>query len=153
MIANGAKLILVDGSIPPRRSHKGDAGMDLALQSDVILRPGETKIMRAGVKLELPEGLMAQVVTRSSTHEKFASIIPTVIDSNYKGEISTFVSNFNSFPITLNKGMYLAQVILTPCYTFENEEEVLGQPLFERDAENDKFGSTERKLGDLNAEN
>jgi dUTP pyrophosphatase len=150
MIANGAKLILVENSIPPRRGHHGDAGLDLALQEDVILRPGETKIMRAGVKLDLPQGYMAQVVTRSSTHLNFASVIPTVIDSNYKGEISTFVSNFNSFPITLKKGMYLAQVILTQCFVFENEDELIGRPQFERTCDEDKFGSTERKMGEAN---
>lgn len=106
---------------PPRRAYAGDAGLDIAIQEDVTIYPGESEYCSSGVKLLLPVGLYADVKTRSSTFKKRVHVIPTVVDNGYQDEISTIVSNPNSYPVTIPAGSYLAQVVVSPYFTFDNE--------------------------------
>lgn len=108
-------------SYPPRRAYAGDAGLDIAIQEDVTIYPGESEYCTSGVKLLLPVGLYADVKTRSSTFKKRVHVIPTVVDNGYQSEISTIVSNPNSYPVTIPAGSYLAQVVVSPYFTFDNE--------------------------------
>ena len=108
-------------SYPPRRAYAGDAGLDIAIQEDVTIYPGESEYCSSGVKLFLPVGLYADVKTRSSTFKKRVHVIPTVVDNGYQSEISTIVSNPNSYPVTIPAGSYLAQVVVSPYFTFDNE--------------------------------
>ena len=67
---------------------KGD-WIDLRAGCDVILKPGEFKLIPLGVAMELPEGYEAHVVPRSSTFKNYG-IIQTnsfgVIDHSYCGD-------------------------------------------------------------------
>lgn len=135
------KLTIIDNAIPPRRAYKGDAGLDIAIQNDVTIYPGETEYLPAGIKLDLPVGKAAMVMTRSSTSKHRVAIVPTLIDHNYKEEISTIVSNFNTYPVTIKKGLKLAQVVLIDYYEFDNEHEVLDHHQNERQSGH-KFGSS-----------
>lgn len=122
---------------PPRRAYAGDAGLDIAIQEDVTIYPGESEYCSSGVKLLLPVGLYADVKTRSSTFKKRVHVIPTVVDNGYQDEISTIVSNPNSYPVTIPAGSYLAQVVVSPYFTFDNEpKERLGE------RGNNRFGSS-----------
>lgn len=122
---------------PPRRAYAGDAGLDIAIQEDVTIYPGESEYCSSGVKLFLPVGLYADVKTRSSTFKKRVHVIPTVVDNGYQDEISTIVSNPNSYPVTIPAGSYLAQVVVSPYFTFDNEpKERLGE------RGNNRFGSS-----------
>lgn len=120
----GANFTLTsDNVIAPSRAHDNDAGLDIAIQQDIILSPGECKYCGAGVALQLPKNVCAWVVTRSSTFKKGLSVVPTIVDSNYTGEISTIVHNTSNAPVTISRGTRLAQVVLTRCYAFDNEEQ------------------------------
>lgn len=135
---------IIDGKIKPRRAHNKDAGLDIAIQEDLIIQPNETIYAPAGVKLDLNDGYRADVVTRSSTARKHGlTIVPTVVDQFYKGEISTILSNYTHEPIEIKKGTYLAQVIISKTYEFDNEIEA-GVECSEK-ARNplDRFGSSD----------
>lgn len=140
----GAKLEILDGAVKPRRAHDDDAGLDIAIQDDVTIYPGESAYMPAGVKLDIPDGFAAHVMTRSSTFRKRVQIIPSVIDSNYKGEISTIVTNNNTYPVSLKRGDYLAQVVIMPYFKFDNEDGNILAPHLNRDHD-EKFGSSDHK--------
>lgn len=111
----------VVGEVAPRRAYCGDAGLDIAIQEDVTIYPGDTEYVPAGIKCDVPEGLAVHVITRSSTFRKKVKVVPTVVDSGYKGEISTVVTNDNTYPVTIHKGDYLAQAIVQPYQIFDNE--------------------------------
>ena len=63
--------------------------IDLRAASDVIMHPGEFKLIPLGIAVELPEGYEAHVVPRSSTFKNFG-IIQTnsmgIIDHSYCGD-------------------------------------------------------------------
>lgn len=140
----GANIYVVENSINPRRAHLNDAGLDIAIQEDCIIQPYSSTYIRAGVKLDLPHGLAAQVMTRSGTPRKQLTVVPTLIDSNYKEEISTVLSNFTDKPIEVKKGSYLAQVVLTSVYKFDNEADQFEQTSNKR-LSHDRFGSSDYK--------
>ena len=67
---------------------KGD-WIDLRAASDVIMKPGDFKLIPLGIAMELPEGYEAHIAPRSSTFKNYG-IIQTnsigVIDSSYCGD-------------------------------------------------------------------
>ena len=144
-MSGAGKITVISGAIKPRRANKHDAGLDVAIQDTVTIHPNETKYMPAGVKLSLEIGYRADVMTRSSTASKFQlSVIPTVVDCHYTGEISTIVSNFTDKPITVEKGTYLAQVIVSKTYEFDNELESGVKTSDSSRSPDDKFGSSDK---------
>ncbi len=62
--------------------------IDLRAASDIIMHPGDFKLIPLGIAVELPEGYEAHVVPRSSTFKNFG-IIQTnsmgIIDHSYCG--------------------------------------------------------------------
>ena len=142
-MSHESRFNLLEGALPPRRAYIGDAGLDICLQEDIIVYPGQTVRSPAKITLDLAPYIAAHVMTRSSTSDKRVTIIPTVIDQSYNGkEISIFVSNFNTYPVSLKRGDYLAQIVLMPYYTFVNET---GTQMNRTRNEGERFGSSDRQ--------
>ena len=63
--------------------------IDLRSAEDVVLKAGESRLIRLGIAVELPEGYEAHIVPRSSTFRNFG-IIQTnhmgVVDHSYCGD-------------------------------------------------------------------
>lgn len=78
----------VEGLIPIEKIAKGD-WIDLRAAEDVTLRKGESRLIRLGIGMILPEGYEAHTAPRSSTFRNFG-ILQTnsigVIDQSYCGE-------------------------------------------------------------------
>ena len=143
-MSHESRFNLLEGALPPRRAYIGDAGLDICLQEDIIVYPGQTVRSPAKITLDLAPYVAAHVMTRSSTSDKRVTIIPTVIDQSYNGkEISIFVSNFNTYPVSLKRGDYLAQIVLMPYFTFANET---GTQMNRTRNEGERFGSSDRQL-------
>lgn len=142
-MSHESRFNLLEGALPPRRAYIGDAGLDICLQEDITVYPGQTVRSPAKITLELAPYVAAHVMTRSSTSDKRVTIIPTVIDQSYNGkEISIFVSNFNTYPVSLKRGDYLAQIVLMPYFTFANET---GTQMNRTRNEGERFGSSDRQ--------
>lgn len=142
-MSHESRFNLLEGALPPRRAYIGDAGLDICLQEDITVYPGQTVRSPAKITLDLAPCVAAHVMTRSSTSDKRVTIIPTVIDQSYNGkEISIFVSNFNTYPVSLKRGDYLAQIVLMPYYTFANET---GTQMNRARNEGERFGSSDRQ--------
>lgn len=108
-------------SFPPTRKYAGDAGLDLFIHEDTIIYPGETKYLTSYVRFELDDFYCVQIITRSSTFKNRVIVTPTIIDRGYTGYVSTVVSNYNAYPVTIKAGTRLAQALLTKYETFANE--------------------------------
>lgn len=48
----------------------GDAGFDLVAAEDVIIKPGETKVIPTGLAFEIPPGYEMQIRPRSGMSRK-----------------------------------------------------------------------------------
>jgi dUTP pyrophosphatase len=100
----------------PSYAHPGDAGADLRAREDVVLLPGERKLVPTGVAIALPDGFVALIHPRSGLATKHGLTIvdaPGTVDAGYRGEISvTLLNTDSSQPIELRRGDRIAQMVI-----------------------------------------
>jgi dUTP pyrophosphatase len=94
------------------------AGMDLyaALDSELVLNPGERALVPTGIALAIPDGYEAQIRPRSgmALHHGITLVnSPGTIDPDYRGEICVIVINHGAEPFMIRNGDRIAQIIFT----------------------------------------
>lgn len=97
----GKKIIeipieLKEGLEIPKYAHIGDAGIDIRALEDYDILPGETKLVKTGIKIAIPQGYEIQVRPRSGLSLKTKMRVantPGTIDSNYRGEVGIIIDN------------------------------------------------------------
>ena len=107
----------------PTSATKLAAGVDLlaALNEDLTLNPGERQIIPTGIAIALPSGFEAQVRPRSGLAAKHCITLgnsPGTIDADYRGEIGAILINHGSKPFVIERGMRIAQLIVSPLTNF-----------------------------------
>ena len=101
----------------PSYAHPGDAGMDVRSIEEVVLAPGARALVRTGLVLELPPDAEAQVRPRSGLALKHGVTVlntPGTIDAGYRGEVGVILVNLGTEPFTVEKGMKIAQIVVSP---------------------------------------
>lgn len=119
-------------AVIPRYATEGSAGFDLVAVEDIIIEPGETKLIRTGLAFELPSGYELQIRPRSGVTLKTKLRVQLgTVDSDYRGEVGVIVDNIdkpiNGFDynydgrignithgevITINRGDRIAQGVI-----------------------------------------
>ena len=102
----------------PRYMTEQAAGMDIfaAVPSDEIILPGKRSKIPTGIAISLPEGYEAQIRPRSglAIHQGITLLnSPGTIDADYRGEIALIVINHGDAPFVVQRGMRLAQMIIS----------------------------------------
>ena len=95
------------------------AGADLraAMDKDIVLAPGERTLIPAGFAMALPVGYEAQVRPRSGLAAKQGVTVlnsPGTIDADYRGEVKVILVNLGQDPVTISRGMRIAQMVIAP---------------------------------------
>lgn len=108
-------------SYPPQYMTEGASGMDLfaSLEEEVILKPGERRLIPTGIAVAIPEGYEGQVRPRSGLAiQKGIGLVnsPGTIDSDYRGEIGVLLINFGKEPFTIRNGDRIAQMVISRVY-------------------------------------
>ena len=101
----------------PAYQTSGSAALDLlaALTEDLVLPPGEMRLVPTGLKIALPEGFEVQVRPRSGLALKHGLIVPNspgTIDSDYRGEVQVILANLGREAFVIQRGMRIAQAVL-----------------------------------------
>lgn len=118
-----AKLLIKKGpgtddlELPAYKS-AGASGLDLCadVAGEVVLMPGEIKLIPTGISVHIPEGYELQVRPRSGLALKNGVTLvntPGTIDSDYRGVIGLPMINLGKEAFTIKRGMRLAQMVLT----------------------------------------
>lgn len=103
------------------------AGMDLyaCMDEDILIKSGETVMIKTGLSFAVPEGYGAFVYARSGIAFKHG-IAPSnkvgVIDSDYRGEVMVALHNHSKEDYIINKNERVAQVVIAPYLKVEFEE-------------------------------
>ena len=103
----------------PEYATPGSAGLDLraAVDLDVVLLPGERKLIPTGLTLAIPEGYEGQVRPRSGLALKHGISLantPGTIDSDYRGPVQVIMINLGSEPFVVRRGDRIAQLVICP---------------------------------------
>lgn len=111
----------------PTYATKGSAGMDLRanLQEDVVIAPGERKLIPTGLKISLPVGYEAQIRPRSGLALKKGVTVlnsPGTVDSDYIGDIGVILINHGEESFTVSNGDRIAQMVIAKHETVEFEQ-------------------------------
>ena len=93
------------------------AGMDLRanLDTPVVIKPMERKLIGTGLHIALPVGYEAQVRPRSGLALKHGITVlntPGTVDADYRGEIMVLLVNLSSEDFTVNDGERIAQMVI-----------------------------------------
>lgn len=111
---------LCENAVLPKYGTEFAAGADLYACMDaeaVTLAPGETKLIRTGIALEIPAGYAGFVFARSGLACK-RGLAPAnkvgVIDSDYRGELMVALHNHSGIPQSVENGERIAQMVILP---------------------------------------
>ncbi len=140
-LPHGAGLPLPEYATPD------SAGLDLAaaIESDLVLAPGQRALVPTGLVIALPPGCEAQVRPRSGLALKHGITVlnsPGTVDADYRGEVCVILVNLGDQPFTVTRGMRIAQMVVARYerFAWRQVDEVAQLPATERGAGG--FGST-----------
>ena len=138
---------LNENAILPTYGSEFSAGADLYAceDGDIVIAPGETRLIHTGIALEIPCGYVGLIYARSGLATK-RGLAPAnkvgVIDSDSRGEIMVALYNQSGAEQTVCDGERIAQIVFTPYATAEFE---LSEELDSTARGDGGFGSTGRK--------
>ncbi len=100
----------------PAYASDGAAGMDAvaALDAPLVLAPGQRAAVPTGLAMAIPSGFEVQVRPRSGlafNHGLTVANAPGTIDADYRGEVKVLLVNLGSDPVTITRGMRIAQLV------------------------------------------
>jgi dUTP pyrophosphatase len=100
----------------PAYASDGAAGMDAlaAIETPLVLAPGQRAAVPTGLAMAIPPGFEIQVRPRSGLAFKHGLTVanaPGTIDSDYRGEVKVLLVNLGSDPVTITRGMRIAQLV------------------------------------------
>lgn len=133
------KLRLIDfGGQAPKRAHYNDAGLDVYLKKDIVIKPGDSVAIPLGFGVEIPDGFTGFICPRSSIALEGLSFQLSPIDSGYRGEVHALVQNISKKTLIFRENTRIGQLVIVPIILAELKDN-LGE---ERNA--GRFGSTGR---------
>lgn len=103
----------------PKYETSKSAGLDLraCTNENITLKPGERALIKTGLALALPENFEAQIRPRSGLALKNGVTVlnaPGTIDADYRGEIGVILINLGDRDFILERGMRIAQMVISP---------------------------------------
>lgn len=107
------------GVVLPRRATPGSAGLDLsaAIDAPVEVRHGEVAKIPTGIAIQLDPGYVCLVFGRSGLAVKLG-VAPVnavgVVDSDYRGELTVFLTCHKEQGYTVRPGERVAQMVILP---------------------------------------
>ena len=102
--------------------------MDLKAAADVVLPPGETRLVPTGLALKIPPGYEAQIRPRSGLALKHSITMPNApatIDPGYRGELQVILLNLGREPYTIRTGDRIAQMIISRLSAWNGRKAIL----------------------------
>ena len=135
------KVMLDRGAKMPTRAHPWDAGLDLYSRETSTMWPNDSAKFDTGVHVEIPEGYVGLVKSKSGLMVNREIITDGTIDAHYTGSITVKLFNLGQRPYRVHAGDKIAQLVIVPCLLPDLEQV---NSLEETDRGDCGFGSTGR---------
>ena len=112
------KKIFKDVNLPKYET-RGSSGLDLEayINDDIVLAPGERKLIPTGISIAIPDIMEIQIRPRSGLAFKNGiSVVntPGTIDADYRGEIKVLLINHGNENFIIKKFQRIAQMVVCP---------------------------------------
>lgn len=127
-------IILDNGAFKPEFAHKTDAGADLRSPVEAVVPARNSVVIDTGVHVEIPEGYVGMLKSKSGLNVKHDLIGTGTIDSGYSGSIWVKLYNLGDTDYQIQRGDKIIQMVILPCVYCEFTQV-------------DKFAVTERGTG------
>ena len=108
------KIMLDNGAKMPTKAHRADAGFDLYSRETVIVSAKESATIDTGVHMQIPEGFVGFLKSKSGLNVKHGITSEGVIDSGYTGSIVVKLYNHSVKDYKVQIGDKISQVVLLP---------------------------------------
>ncbi len=117
----------------PKRQTKYSAGYDFESLFDFTLKPGESKKLATGIKVNMNSDEMLMIVVRSSLGFKYNARMCNqvgIVESDYynnldnEGHLFVKIQNEGVNDLIIKKGDRICQGIFVKFLTVDNEEEI-----------------------------
>lgn len=118
------KIKLDKSAVCPTRAHPDDAGLDIYAPSDIrwiAIEAGGSAVIDTGVHVEIPQGYVGMLKSKSGLNVLFGIVSEGVIDSGYTGSIKVKLYNHSAEPWFIFGGDKISQLVILPIITPEVE--------------------------------
>lgn len=116
------KYTLDPGAFKPVKAHKEDAGWDLRTPGSVLVMAHCYAVIDTGVHVQIPEGCVGYVMSKSGLNVHDNLITTGVIDSGYTGSIRVKLYNLGNKDKLFDVGNKIAQLVIQQINTNEMEQ-------------------------------
>lgn len=107
-----------EDAVAPSYAHEGDAGMDLFSKEEIVLKPGERKVIGTGIAMAIPIGHVGLIWDKSGLAAKYGlKTMAGVVDSGYRGEVGVVLHNLSDKEYLVEKNSKIAQMLIQPVHS------------------------------------
>lgn len=110
------RIKLDEGAFMPERGHPLDAGLDLKAPYSFTIYPGERKDVDTGVHVEIPDGCVGLVTSKSGLMRDKGITSEGTIDSSYRGSIHAVLFNNSKQIVDFEVGDKITQLVILNCF-------------------------------------
>lgn len=138
------KVIHAD-AVEPKYNYSTDSGFDLHSVEEIVIEPLGRDLIPTGLCFDIPKGQEIQVRSKSGlaiNQGLFVLNSPGTVDAGYTGEVKVIIFNTNNTPVTIKKGMKVAQGVVCPITSSEWLDLIKISEINEKDRNSNGFGST-----------
>ena len=108
-------VMLDEGAYMPKYAHFGaDAGADIRTPIPVTVMPHSAVIIDTGIHVEIPEGCVGMIKSKSGLNVNKSILSEGVIDSGYTGTIRVKLYNHGDQTVTFERGDKVTQLVVLP---------------------------------------
>lgn len=136
---------LHNDAVDPIYNYDSDSGFDLHSIIEMEIPPFGRALVPTGLSFDIKDGYEIQVRSKSGLALKLGLMVlnsPGTVDNGYNGEVKVILMNMSNVPVKIEKGMKVAQAVLTSVVNGKWVELHKLNEVIEKDRGSNGFGST-----------
>jgi dUTP pyrophosphatase len=132
-------------AVEPKYNYETDSGFDLHSIEEIVIPAFGRALIPTGLSFDIKDGFEIQVRSKSglAINQGLMTLnSPGTVDNGYTGEVKGILFNTNNYPVTITKGMKIAQAVLCPVVNGKWVNLLQQNQIKEKDRADKGFGST-----------
>ena len=132
-------------TVEPKYNYETDSGFDLHSTEEITIPAFGRALIPTGLSFDIKDGYEIQVRSKSGLAINQGLMClnsPGTVDNGYTGEVKGILFNTNNYPVTITKGMKIAQAVLCPVVNGKWVNLMKQNQIKEKDRADKGFGST-----------